>query len=131
MKRSDIHNRTDIELLVNKFYTHVRADELIGPIFQEAIGDQWPKHLAKMYTFWETVLLDQHTYSGASFMPHARLPIGTQHFDRWLQLFDLTLDTYFDGPVADDARARAAKMAVMFQAKLQYLKDHGSFRPLF
>lgn len=126
----DISTRADVELIVDEFYNLVRTDNLIGPIFHGAIQDQWSKHLAKMYSFWETVLLGNHTYAGAPFMPHARLPLEQRHFDRWLALFDQTLDKHFEGPVADDAKARAAKMAVMFLSKINYLKEHGSFKPL-
>jgi hemoglobin len=129
--RKDIENRSDIELLVNEFYTLVQADELIGNIFNDIIKDQWPRHLSKMYSFWETVLLGNHTYSGAPFMPHAKLPLEQKHFDRWLLLFGNTIDTFFEGPVADDAKARASKMAVMFLSKIDFLKAHGSFKPLF
>lgn len=128
--RNDIENRTDIELLVNEFYTLVQADDLIGNIFNEIIQDQWPRHLSKMYSFWETVLLGNHTYNGAPFMPHAKLPLEQKHFDRWLLLFGKTIDTYFNGPIAEDAKARASKMAVMFLSKIDFLKTHGSFKPL-
>lgn len=126
----DITNRDDVELLVNDFYTAIREDVLLGPIFNGVIGDRWPYHLEKMYSFWETVLLEHHTYSGAPFMPHAKLPLEQQHFDRWLVLFDQTVDRHFEGVIADDAKARAAKMAVMFVAKINYLREHGQFRPL-
>ena len=126
----DIVNRDDIELLVNEFYTAIREDALLGPIFNGVIGDRWPYHLEKMYSFWETVLLAHHTYSGAPFMPHARLPLEKHHFDRWLQLFDQTVDRHFEGAIADDAKARAAKMAVMFRSKIDYLRDNGHMRPL-
>ncbi len=126
----DITNRDDVELLVNDFYTAIREDVLLGPIFNGVIGDRWPYHLEKMYSFWETVLLEHHTYSGAPFMPHAKLPLEQQHFDRWLVLFDQTVDRHFEGVIADDAKARAAKMAVMFLAKINYLREHGQFRPL-
>jgi hemoglobin len=129
--KPDITTRKDIEQLVNAFYGQVQTDDLIGPIFNGVIQDRWPVHLQKMYSFWETVLLGNHTYSGAPFMPHARLPLEQQHFNRWLHLFDKTLDTMFSGPVADDAKARAAKMAVMFLSKIDSLKEHGSFRPLY
>ena len=33
------------------------------------------------------------------------------HFDRWLELFDETVDELFDGAAADRAKARATKMA--------------------
>ncbi len=127
----DIGSRKDIETMVDEFYSAVRADELIGPIFNGKIGDRWPEHLSKMYSFWETVLLGNHTYSGAPFMPHATLPLTQLHFDRWLLLFDQTIDRHFAGPVAEEAKARAAKMAVMFMAKIDYLNQHKSFKNLF
>lgn len=126
----DIVNRSSVELLVNDFYSGIREDELLGPIFNGIIGDRWPEHLGKMYSFWETVLLGNHTYSGAPFMPHARLPLEQKHFDRWLALFDQTVDRHFEGVVADDAKARAAKMAVMFLSKIAYLRANDQFRPL-
>jgi len=128
--KADVLNREDVVLFVNSFYEKVRIDDLIGPVFAGVINDNWQPHLEKMYRFWETVLLGNHTYSGAPFMPHAQLPLEQKHFDRWLQLFDQTLDQHFDGPVAEDAKARAAKMAVMFLSKINYLKEHGSFRNL-
>jgi hemoglobin len=128
--KKDIESRIDIELLVNEFYKQVQTDDLIGNIFNEIIKDQWPKHLSKMYSFWETVLLGNHTYSGAPFMPHAKLPLEQKHFDRWLLLFSNTIDKHFEGPIADDAKARASKMAVMFFSKIDFLKVHGSFKPL-
>lgn len=126
----DITHRGSVELLVNEFYSAIREDELLGPIFNGIIGDRWPEHLGKMYSFWETVLLGNHTYSGAPFMPHARLPLEQKHFDRWLALFDQTVDGHFEGVVADDAKARAAKMAVMFLSKIEYLRANDQFRPL-
>lgn len=129
-KNRDISSREDIEVLVNEFYGCIRTDELLGPIFNDIIGDRWPEHLDKMYRFWETVLLGNHTYSGAPFMPHARLPLEQQHFDRWRQLFDRTVDSRFEGDIAEDAKARAAKMAVMFRSKINYIRDNDILRPL-
>jgi hemoglobin len=126
----DITQRGSVELLVNEFYSVIREDELLGPIFNGIIGARWPEHLNKMYSFWETVLLGNHTYSGAPFMPHARLPLEQKHFDRWLALFNQTVDRHFQGVVADDAKARAAKMAIMFLSKIEYLRANGHVKPL-
>lgn len=128
--QQDLSNRQDIELLVNEFYSKVQTDDLIGPIFNGIIQDRWPEHLSKMYSFWETVLLGNITYSGAPFLPHAKLPLEQEHFDRWLHLFYTTVDHHFKGPVADDAKSRAAKMALMFLSKIKYIREHGNFRPL-
>ncbi len=113
----------DIKKLVDTFYGKVRNDELIGPIFNERIQDRWPQHLAKMYTFWQTVLLGEHTYFGSPFPPHANLPVSHQHFEKWMELFKQTLDELFIGAVAEDAKWRAGKMAEMFESKIEYYKN--------
>lgn len=121
----DIQSLEDVQLLVNHFYGLVRADELLGPIFNEVIQDRWPEHLEKMYRFWQTVLLEEHTYEGRPFPPHAQLPVDQSHFDRWVTLFYRTLDIHFSGDVADEARWRAARMAEMFLGKIEYYRQRG------
>lgn len=127
--KKDIENLTDIKLLVDTFYGTVQKDDLIGAIFNEQIQDRWEEHLAKMYTFWQTILLDEYTYQGRPFPPHARLPIQQDHFDRWLQLFDKTVSDLFVGPIAEEAKARGRKMAALFMIKLDNLRQ-SPFKPL-
>ena len=123
-EKDDILNLDDIKLLVNTFYDKVREDELIGPIFNERIQDRWPEHLAKMYTFWQTVLLGEHTYYGSPFPPHAQLPVEHHHFQRWLSLFSQTLAELFTGGKAKEALWRADKMAEMFQYKIEHYRNN-------
>ncbi|MBS1589191.1 MAG: group III truncated hemoglobin [Bacteroidetes bacterium] len=123
-QKHDIKSIADIELLVNSFYDSVRTDSLLGPIFNGVIQDRWPEHLAKMYRFWQTVLLDEQTYFGAPFPPHAKLPVSQQHFDQWLKLWYATLDTHFEGEIAKEAKWRGDKMAAMFLAKIEYFRDN-------
>jgi len=124
--KKDIENLDDIKKLVDSFYSKVRKDKLIGPVFDERIADRWSLHLEKMYTFWQTVLLDERTYYGSPFPPHASLNIDNEHFEIWLTLFNETLDKYFDGEIADEARWRAEKMADMFLRKLDYYRNNSS-----
>ena len=114
----------DIKLLVDAFYTKVRNDSLLAPIFNDKIQDRWPIHLEKMYRFWQTVLLNQHTYNGSPFVPHAKLPVDQHHFDRWLLLFYQTIDENFSGEKATEAKWRAEKMAEMFYHKIEYYKSN-------
>lgn len=120
----EIANLSDITLLVDVFYEKVRKDALLGDIFEEAIQNRWPAHLERMYRFWQTILLGEHTYNGSPFPPHAKLPIGKAHFERWLELFYETLDEHFTGEKAAEAKWRASKMAEMFQYKLSYYKTN-------
>lgn len=126
---ADIETLNDIKLLVDTFYANVQKDELIGGIFMGAIKD-WPHHLEKMYRFWQTVLLEQHTYNGSPFPPHAQLPIGAAHFERWLQLFKATIDELFTGSKSEETLWRAGKMAEMFQHKIAYFQAQEGRRPL-
>lgn len=77
-----------------------------------------------MYRFWQTVLLQEHTYQGSPFAPHAKLPVHSDHFDRWKLLFFETIDENFYGDKAREAKFRAAKMAEMFQLKIDYFQDN-------
>ncbi len=124
-KREEILSINEIKHLVNAFYGKVRRDELLGPIFNEQIGDMWPEHLEKMYRFWQTILLNEHSYSGSPFPPHARLPIGKDHFDRWFHIFRETVDENFTGSKAEEAKWRAGKMAEMFQYKIRHIQSSG------
>jgi len=126
MNRREITNIEDIRLLVDSFYSEVRKDSVLGDIFNNTIQDHWPEHMDKLYRFWETVLLGNHTYFGSPFVPHAKLPVGKNHFDRWIELFNNTIDQHFIGEKAEEAKWRANKMAEMFQHKLAYYQQSGS-----
>lgn len=120
----EIISLEDIKKMVHTFYGKVRKDKLIGPIFNERIQDRWPQHLEKMYTFWQTVLLGEHTYFGSPFPAHASLPISHDHFEKWMELFRQTLDELFKGAIAEDAKWRAGKMAELFEEKIKYFQKN-------
>ena len=123
MIHKDITNIEDIKLLVNTFYTAVQSDEVIGTIFNEKIGNRWPEHLEKMYRFWQTILLEEHTYSGSPFPPHKQLPVEKEHFTRWMKIFTETVDNLFAGKLAEEAKLRGKNMAEMFNYKIEYFRN--------
>lgn len=122
-ERKEITSIEDIKLLVDNFYGKVKVDLLLGDIFNDIIKDRWPQHLEKMYRFWQTVLLGEHTYYGSPFPPHAKLPVEQKHFNAWLKLWYETIDEYFVGEKADEAKWRGDKMAVMFLSKIEYYRN--------
>jgi hemoglobin len=123
MQQHDILNLEDVKKLVDVFYAKVREDALLAPVFNERIQDRWPQHLERMYNFWQTVLLDERTYYGAPFPPHAQLQVGPAHFQQWMQLFTQTIDELFEGTIAEEAKWRAGKMAEMFQFKIAHYQS--------
>lgn len=127
----DLKNKADIQVLVDVFYTKVRIDPLIGPVFATMIKEnQWPVHLERMYGFWNTVLFAQKDYRGNPFSKHATLPLEAKHFERWLTLFTESLDSHFQGKKAEEAKNRALKMATLFQSKLAYIQANSSYKNL-
>ena len=119
---SDISTPEHIRALVGTFYDKVRVDPLLGGIFNGVIQDRWPEHLAKMYRFWGTVMINEGSYTGAPFRPHAGLPISEEHFARWLLLFHGTVDELFSGPVADLAHMNGERMAEMFLMRIERIR---------
>lgn len=116
--RRDIATEEDIKLLVDTFYTKVNADVLLSPVFNEFAKIDWPKHLPIMYNFWNMVLLGKNGYTGQPFPKHLILPISGEHFNRWLQLFEQTIDELFIGEKAEEAKQRAMIIAQIFQYKM-------------
>jgi hemoglobin len=72
--------------LVRRFYAKVRADAVLGPIFDARIHD-WEMHLGQMTDFWSSVALMTGRYHGTPVPKHATLPVDWSHFERWLALF--------------------------------------------
>ncbi|NTZ42646.1 group III truncated hemoglobin [Altererythrobacter sp. SALINAS58] len=80
-----------IDHLVEAFYTRIRSDDLLGPIFARHIAE-WPPHLARMKCFWRSVLHNSGEFSGNPMLKHLAIPgLAIEHFTRWLDLFYATL----------------------------------------
>lgn len=111
----EIAEREDIIELVNRFYDKVKQDDLLGPVFSHV---DWPHHLPIMYSFWSSMLLGEQSYKGNPFQKHVALAITASHFERWLELFQLTVDEFFIGDKAIEVKDRARSIAGVWQYKL-------------
>jgi hemoglobin len=110
-------NRTSITTLVNDFYTDIRSESLLQPIFDGAIGANWEPHLERMVDFWSTVMLSSGEFKGNVFGKHMQLQgIEMEHFRRWLALFESHVRRLFQPEVADEFMLVARRIA----ASLQY-----------
>ena len=110
--------------LVDAFYTKVRADAALGPIFERAIKDNWPHHLEKMYAFWSSVMLTSGRYKGNRMMKHMVLPgMKPELFTRWLALFEDTCRELCDDTIRAAFMERAHRIAESLQLGLFYRPD--------
>lgn len=118
----DIETRSDCERLVRAFYGRALEDEVIGWLFTDIARLDLEAHVPRITAFWETVLLGAGTYSGGAFRPHvalhARARLRGGHFERWLHLWNETVDGMFSGPRAQLAKGHAARVARAFASRL-------------
>lgn len=121
----DIASRADIERLVNHFYGLVREDAILRPIFEDVARVDWDHHLPKMYAFWDKLLFGTPGFQGNPMAVHVglstRATMGAREFDRWVALFRMSVNALFRGPVADEAMARAGRIAANMQYQIALL----------
>ena len=78
-----------VRRVITSFYDKVRCDAVLGPVFAEAIGDDWDAHIERIVLFWLTATRLARGYDGRRFMPaHLRnRSIRVDQLPRWLELF--------------------------------------------
>src|SRR3954464_16105626 len=113
MQRTGI-DEAMIERVVRGFYAKVRADAVLGPIFDVRIKD-WEPHLAQMCAFWSSVALMTGRYHGTPMAKHLPLPVDAGHFDRWLALFEQTARDISPPKAEPHFVERARRIAASFK----------------
>jgi hemoglobin len=107
-------SEADIRRFVVHFYTAVRADPELAPIFEERLADRWDEHLDRMVDFWSSVLLASGRYRGNPLEVHRAIPrLESRHYDRWLALFETSVGEVVDEWLARDVVGRARRMRVV------------------
>jgi len=115
-----------LRLLVDEFYTRVRADDMIGPVFNNAVMD-WPDHLGKLQAFWSSVMLASGRYKGQPLPAHIKHAgqIDHQSFDRWLIIWGATTADLMDEPSAAALQEKAAKIAESLSLGIEFSRERG------
>lgn len=118
----DIRTRTDIDLIMRVFYERALADEVIGYIFKDVAKIDLEHHLPIIGAFWETMLFQSGSYSAYGRNPlevhaalHLKSPLKAEHFRRWLELFERSVDEEFAGERAEYLKMRAHSIAGRMQ----------------
>ena len=108
--------------MVRRFYADVAMDDLLGPVFNDVAQVDWSEHIPKLTAFWCRALLGRQGYSGNPFRAHADVhaqsPFTAAHFDRWLTLFEETLEIGWVGPNVQRARELAHNVARVHRSQL-------------
>jgi hemoglobin len=81
----------EIIRVVRSFYSAVRDDPVLGPVFGGHVAD-WPSHEDKIVLFWRNAILGERCYSGNPMQVHLKAKsVDPDHFAGWLTLFDEVL----------------------------------------
>lgn len=119
---ADIATPADIDRLVETFYKKLLNDAIIGFFFVDIARIDLDEHLPKISAFWQQQLLGLPVYRGQTFAVHSALhnkaALTDDHFHRWLFLFEQTVDSLFNGPLAAAAKVRARAIAGSMQHAL-------------
>ncbi len=127
----DISSREDVFLLVTSFYSKVRKDELLGPIFNSIIKN-WEHHLEHLTDFWQSNLFFEKKYKGDPMQKHVDVDtkiggtINEMHFGVWLNLWFQTIDELFEGDVAEIAKNRAKNMGTYIHINIFNARKNAS-----
>ena len=117
----DITTPDDIKTMIDAFYSAIIKDELVGPVFNDVANVNWEHHLPIMYAFWEFLLLGGKNYTGNPIQKHLdlaqRVTLKAEYFDRWVEIFNDTVDRHFSGAVADSAKFRAYSISEVWKPK--------------
>lgn len=122
---------TEAELakLVDAFYAKVRADDMLGPLFNRVI-EHWLEHLGKLSAFWSSVMLTSGRYKGSPMAAHIRhaQAITPEMFDRWLALWAETAPEHLAPEDAAMIRAKAERIAESLKLALYFRIDPATDR---
>lgn len=110
----DITTGNDVGVVVCSFYRAVIPDPLLGPLFKR-YGVDWASHIPKLERYWEHVLFERPGSPVNTIAAHGPVqratPFGREHIDRWVELWEETVDESYVGPVAERAKQRARLIA--------------------
>ncbi len=107
----DLCTEEEIAQLVHAFYSAVRQDEILGPIFEHHVHN-WDSHLAKLVDFWSSLLRRTGRFEGTPMPKHIALPgLSADLFQRWLALFRATTAAQPNPQMRDQANAMAQRIA--------------------
>ena len=127
----DLDTEDEIVEMVTRQYVDVGQDELLQPYFDFGPGFiDWQAHIRTVADYWCHVLLYAPGYDIDVIERHRHLhdsaPFTSELFDRWLQVFQDTVDGGWAGPNATTANKRATGMA---WAMAQRFLGPGVWRP--
>jgi hemoglobin len=120
-------SESDIDRLIPEFYSRIRVEPVLGPIFNAAISD-WPEHLETLKSFWSSIILGSGRYKGRPMVQHLlhhdKMTIA--NFERWLALWRQTTNELLHADQATALQAKAERIAESLRLGVEFRRDKAS-----
>jgi hemoglobin len=123
--KTDVVDLESIEIMVRAFYARLIKDDLVGPFFIKALGDdlsngKWSEHYGTLDSFWLLMMTGERGYKGDPYMVHAFIgKLTVEIFDRWLEIFHKHVHEQFTPKIADKFYAKSQTIARRFMEGLE------------
>lgn len=132
-RHRDLDDPDEITEFVTRFYRQIAQDARFHHYFRTVAHVDWDAHTRDLTAFWVGVLLTGRDRDPVGVLEahrwlHDTTPFDGELFDRWLEIFDTTLDEGWCGPVTEAARRRAHGYAWAMAKRLADV-DIGVRRP--
>ena len=118
-QKPDLDSRQHVEAFVDCFYQRILADPQLAPIFLDVAAIDLEVHLPHIKDYWCKLLLGETNYQRHTMnihrQLHARRELTAADFQRWLDLFGVTIDSLYEGQGAERAKRVAASIASNMQ----------------
>lgn len=121
----DLETRNDIKQLMMDFYSRLLEEPSFKVIFFDIAQVEILDHLELMIDFWEFTLFNKGSYQKNIITKH--LEIHMEHslskdlFEKWLIIFNNTIDNLYKGSNATEAKNRAFSIATVIKLKIDEL----------
>lgn len=118
----DIATRDDLLFLMNAFYNKLLKDDQIKYIFTDVAKIDLTTHIPIITDFWEQNILGTGNYKNNVLQVHRDLDdqskLSPEHFEIWLDHFEMTISENFSGENAEKMKTRALSIANVMKIKL-------------
>ena len=121
----DTVDRGNVEKMVREFYTILIKDDLVGPYFIKALGDdlkndKWYEHFRTLENFWLMLMNGEPGYMGDPFGPHVFIgELYPETFERWLKVFNDHVHKLYVPEIADKFYKKGEILAEQFMQRLE------------
>ncbi len=120
--KKEIKTREDIEWIVSSFYEKLFNDDRIAYLFTDVAKINLETHLPSLCDFWESILFDKNDYAknvmNIHMDLHRKSSLTQEHFQIWLQYLFETIDSTYEGVLAQKMKDRANGIAYIMKTKV-------------